>query len=151
VQDTEGNTVVKRDLDFQKTYLEGLFLLFKEASGQGLLAEYEDLVDTIYAIFPTDNKRTMTIYDIDGAYLSPVLVEWKKALAIGPPVGDEALKGSGCSKLKVQVRQRCLRKVQIVTDVAKRLKLIGEEYEDVEMGEDSDVFKKVHELAGQVR
>jgi hypothetical protein len=49
------------------------------------------------------------------------------------------------------VRQRCLRKAQIVTDIAERLKLIGEEFDDVEMGEDSEVFKRVTESARQVR
>lgn len=147
----ESDTVLRKDLDFQHTYLEGVFLLFKEASGQGLLAEYEDLVDTIYAMFPSKQKRNIRIYDVEQKELSPSFIEWKIAETIGPPVGDERLKGSQCTELKVQVRQRCLRKFQIVSDIAERLKLIGEEFEDVEMGEDSEVFKRVTELARQVR
>jgi hypothetical protein len=32
------DTVLRKDMDFQHTYLEGIFLLFKEASAQGLLS-----------------------------------------------------------------------------------------------------------------
>lgn len=147
----ESDTVLRKDLDFQHTYLEGLFLLFKEASGQGLLAEYEDLIDTLYHIFPNKQKRSIWIYDSNLQELGPCHEEWKKALAIGPPVGDPRLNESRATELKVQVRQRCLRKAQIVTDIAERLKLIGEEFDDVEMGEDSEVFRRVTELAGQIR
>jgi hypothetical protein len=145
------DTVLRKDMDFQHTYLEGIFLLFKEASAQGLLSEYEDLIDTLYHIFPNKQKRSIWVYDSDLQELVPCPQEWKKALAIGPPVGDPRLNGSGSTELKVQVRQRCLRKAQIVTDIAERLKLIGEEFDDVEMGEDSEVFKRVTEIDRQVR
>jgi hypothetical protein len=145
------DTVLRKDMDFQHTYLEGVFLLFKEAAAQGLLAEYEDLIDTLNATFPSKQKRNIMVYDAEFKELSPSFVEWKKAETIGPPVGDPRLKGSEGSRLRVEVRQRCLRKVQIVTDIAEKLKLIGEEFDDVEMGEDSEVFKRVNELAGQIR
>lgn len=147
--DTEPKTVLRKDMDFQRTYLEGLFMQFKEASAQGLLAEYEDLIDVMYAMFPSSKKRSTLIYDAELKEQRPVYEEWNKALELGPRLDDERVKED--TKLKVQVRARCLRKAQIVTDLAEKLKLIGEEFPDEEMTEEtSDVFKEIVARAGQV-
>lgn len=147
--DTEPKTVLRKDMDFQRTYLGGLFMQFKEASAQGLLAEYEDLIDVMYAMFPSSKKRSTMIYDADLKEQRPVYEEWKKALELGPRLDNERVKED--TKLKVQVRARCLRKAQIVTDLAEKLKLIGEEFPDEEMTEEtSDIFKEIVARAGQV-
>jgi len=146
--DDGKDTILRKDLGFQATYFAGLFLLCKEASAQGLLAEYEDLVDTLYSMFPSKHKRSIQIYNEDLEEMNPVYIEWNKAKRMGPQMDNERIHED--SKLKVQVRSRCLRKAQIVTDLAQHLKLLGEEFDNEVMGEDSDVLKMVNEYVGQL-
>jgi len=147
MRDTEDKMVLRKDIDFQHTFLEGLYLQFKEAAGEGLLSEYEDLIDVMYSMFPSKYKRELQIWNADLSELSIVNTEWQKALKIGPAINSKKVLDKDPEAL-LQVRQRCLRKAQIVTDIAEKLKLIGEEFPDIEMDEDeSEVYKMVKERA----
>lgn len=140
-------SVMRKDIDFQYTYLRGLLKQFDEASGEGLVHEYEDLIDVMYAMFPSKHKRTLKIWDADLLQQDTIHEEWKKALKVGPSLNSDEVKNKD-PKAMMQVRERCLRKAQIVTDTAELLKLIGEEFPDVDMDkEDSEVYKQVTDLA----
>lgn len=139
--------ILRKDFDYQHTVLEGFLFLFSEAREDGCLHEYEDLIDTIWAFIPSKHKMKKLVYDQDMKKEGPAYLAWNEALKIGPSVGAEELQKN--PKLRIGVRNRCLRKVQIVCDVAEQLKLLGgKETAFEEMGEESDVFREVTEGGG---
>lgn len=151
MRDTEGpENILQKDMDFQHLYLSILFVIAKEASSQGLMHEFEDIVDTLYCLFPIKLKKNLMIYDADEKVTNSCKVEWDKANKIGPPIGDERLDGpkEESTPLKLELRQRCLRKLQITSCIAKELKLNGEEFDHEEMGENSDVYQTVMKRNG---
>jgi hypothetical protein len=147
-EESGPDPTLRKDFDYQRIYLEGYLLLFKEASGQGLLAEYEDLIDTLYAFFPSKHKSKMAVLDSTMSKWNPVGEEWAKALKMGPPPGDPIIEKERAKR--IEVRSRCLRKAQIVSDIAEKLKLLGEEFDVSEMGEDSDVLTTLKQSAESV-
>jgi hypothetical protein len=140
--DSGPDATLRKDFDYQRIYLEGYLLLFREASAQGLLAEAEDLADMMYAYFPSKHKAKIKVFNAEMTAMLPVHSEWKLAKTIGPPPGSEEMDTD--RKLKVLVRDRVIRKAQIISDIAEYLKLLGEEFDVSEMGEDSDVLKELN-------
>lgn len=142
-------SIMRKDFDYQHTFLEGILFLFSEAREDGCLHEYEDLIDTIWAFIPSKHKKTTMVYDSELKGERPAFEEWAKALKMGPPPGSLELQRD--PKLRVEVRSRCLRKLQIVSDIAEQLKLLLRTTAFEEMGEESDVMMELMGNDGQIR
>jgi len=140
-------SVMRKDIDFQYTYLRGLLKQFDESAGDGLLQQYEDLIDVMYAMFPSKHKRQLKIWNEELTEMFTIHEEWLKACKVGPRLNAEEVKNKDPNAM-LKIRDRCLRKAQIVTDTAEKLKLIGEEFPDIEMTEEeSEVHQMVNDLA----
>jgi hypothetical protein len=121
--------------------MEGLFLCFKEAAEEGLLSEYEDLIDAIYASIPTMKKMEINVFDEDGKKKNCSIDEWKKAMLIKPPDNLPTSK----KDMHPEHKRRALRKTQILTDIEHALGFLMKEPPIGRMRTDKPFYKRMAE------
>jgi len=130
-EDTER---LRAQQSYELMLIEGLMLSDKEASAQGLLAEFEDVIESIWAAIPTQKKVDMRVWNGDLSKMVPALQAWQEACHIQPPKDvPDARKPTHASN-----KERSLRKKQILTDVLARMKLLYREPMVGRMMEDDD-------------
>jgi|WetSurMetagenome_2_1015567.scaffolds.fasta_scaffold529905_2 hypothetical protein len=130
-EDTER---LRAQQSYELMLIEGLMLTEKEASGQGLLAEYEDVVESLWAAVPTQKKVDIQIWNADLSAKVSALQCWQEACGIQPPADmPDARKPTHRSN-----KERSLRKKQILIDVLAAMKLLYREPMVGRMMEDDD-------------
>ncbi|QLH74982.1 MAG: hypothetical protein HPY73_05705 [Methanomassiliicoccales archaeon] len=119
---------------YEQMIIQGLMLSDKEASDQGLLAEFEDVIDSLWVSIPTDKKARIRVWTADMSKEEPCLLEWRKACEIMPPKDTPPSQMASHRKNK----ERGLRKKQILTDVLSKMKLLYKEPAVSRMTEEDD-------------
>lgn len=119
-EDTER---LRAQQSYEMMLIEGLMLSDKEASGQGLLAEFEDVIESLWASIPTQKKVDTYVWNADLSGKVPALESWQEACRIQPPkeIADARKPTHQANK------ERSLRKKQILTDVLAAMKLLYRE------------------------
>lgn len=130
-EDTER---LRAQQSYELMLIEGLMLSDKEASAQGLLAEFEDVIESIWSAIPTQKKIDMHVWNADISEEVPALQAWQEACHIQPPKDVPDARKPTHEKNK----ERSLRKKQILTDVLARMKLLYREPMVGRMMEDDD-------------
>jgi hypothetical protein len=130
-EDTER---LRAQQSYELMLIEGLMLSDKEASAQGLLAEFEDVIESIWAAIPTQKKVDIQVWNSDLSGKVPALEAWSEACRIQPPkdVPDARKPTHQANK------RRSLRKKQVLTDVLAAMKLLYREPMVGRMMEDDD-------------
>lgn len=140
--------VVKENANYHMAMMQTLILSDQEAAKEGLLEEFEDLIDSWWASIPTEQKLTIRVwYESDGKIEEMVALDaWKEAEKIQPP---ENLVESRRIKHKNN-KIRALKKKQIITDVLYKLEFLfktpkvsrqdvnAESLPDAEWGDDGE-------------
>jgi hypothetical protein len=137
----ENRTIIREDFDYHHTLMEGMFLSFKEAADDGLLSEYEDLIDALYASIPTKKKMDIKVFDEEGKKENCSIDEWKKAMSIKPP--DDL--PSSKKDRHPDHKKRALRKTQILTDIEHALGFLMKEPPVGKMGTHKTFYKRMAE------
>jgi hypothetical protein len=120
---TDDGEKIRAEKGYELIITEGYILSDKEAAGQGLVAEFEDVIDSLWACIPTIKKLKTDVYTADCTKLRPAALEWQDALEIKAPSGLPS------SELRIHPshKLRALRKKQILTDVLSSMKLLYKE------------------------
>lgn len=119
-EDTER---LRAQQSYELMLIEGLMLSDKEASAQGLLAEYEDVVESLWASIPTQKKVDTQIWNTDLSAKVPALQAWLDACKIQPPKEVPDARKPTHEKNK----ERSLRKKQVLIDTLAAMKLLYNE------------------------
>jgi hypothetical protein len=119
-EDTER---LRAQQSYELMLIEGLMLSDKEASAQGLLAEFEDVIESLWASIPTQKKVDLKVWNSDLSAEVPAMQAWQEACSIQPPkeVPDARKPTHHTNK------ERSLRKKQILVDVLAKMKLLYRE------------------------
>ena len=142
--DDQDRTIIRKDLDYHHTLMEGMFLCFKEAAEDGLLAEYEDLIDSMYASIPIKKKLKVKVYDEDVKKENGSIDEWRKAMLIKPPDNLPTSK----KDMHPEHKRRALRKTQILIDIEHALGFLMDEPPVGKMRAGQDYYKRMAEGDG---
>ena len=132
-------SIIRKDLDYHHTLMEGMFLSFKEAADDGLLSEYEDLIDALYASIPTKKKMKVQVFDDEGLKENCSIDEWKKAMNIKPPEDVTQSK----KDMHPSNKRRALRKTQILIDIEHALGFLMDEPPMDNMQVDKEYYKRM--------
>lgn len=125
---------VRAEKGFELIVTEGFILTDREASAQGLMAEYEDVIDSLWASIPTDKKVRIKIYKADLSKRESAILEWQEAETIRP--GKDLPESK--RRTDPSNRERALRKKQILTDVLSGMRILFKEPKTSRMVEDDD-------------
>jgi hypothetical protein len=125
---------VRAEKGFELIVTEGFILSDREASAQGLMAEFEDVIDSLWASIPTDKKVRTKIYKEDLSDRRSAILEWQEAETIRP--GNDLPESK--RRTDPSNRRRALRKKQILTDVLSGMRILFKEPKTSRMVEDDD-------------
>jgi hypothetical protein len=125
---------IRTEKGYESVIMETLITIIHEASQQGLLAEFEDDVDTLWAFIPTDKKVTTRVWKHDLSADESAILEYQSASKILPP---DNLPESG-KKMHKANKERALRKLSISIDTLNKMGVLYKEPRVGRMMEDGD-------------
>jgi hypothetical protein len=127
MQDTRNDlsgTKARENIGYHQTLMLGVQDLFGEAAKDGLLRQAEDLIDMMWAMVPTVDKRKIKVYDAMGEHKISTMIAWVEAKKIMPP--PEIDPRSSQYQNNIKHKERSARLAQIWNDVIHELGFLYE-------------------------
>lgn len=121
-------TSVQENKNFHLAMMETLMLTDKEAAADSMAENYGDLILSWWSSIPTEDKRGVLVYNLEGSKKVSAVEAWAEAQSIQPK--DTEGKDPAELEKTREARQRHAREKQIIIDVLYHLNFLYKKIED---------------------